>query len=40
MGVTKEQWDSVVGKHPTIAEDILNLDKTKEEHGDVVKSGC
>lgn len=40
MGVTKDQWDSVVGIHPTMAEDILNLDKNKEEHGEAEKGNC
>lgn len=25
LGVTKEQWDSVVGIHPTIGEEVVGL---------------
>lgn len=39
-GVTKEIIDSTVGIHPTVAEDVIGLQFTKEEHGDVSKSGC
>ena len=28
--VTKEQFDSAVGIHPTVAEEVIGLDKTKE----------
>jgi hypothetical protein len=39
-GVTKEQLDSCVGIHPTIAEDCIGLSKTKEEDPDAEKGGC
>jgi len=39
-GMTKEQLDSTVGIHPTAAEDVIGLQYTKEEHGDVQKSSC
>jgi len=39
-GVTKEQLDSCVGIHPTIAEDAIGLSQTKEENPDADKGGC
>jgi thioredoxin reductase (NADPH) len=39
IGVTKEQLDSAVGIHPTIAEEMTTMDTTKEM-GDGKKSGC
>lgn len=39
-GMTKEQLDSCVGIHPTVAEDVIGLKFTKEKDGDVQKSGC
>lgn len=39
-GMTKEQLDSCVGIHPTIAEDVIGLKFTKEENPDVQKSSC
>ena len=39
-GMTKEQLDSCVGIHPTVAEDCIGLDKTKEEFPDAEISGC
>ena len=39
-GMTKAQLDSCVGIHPTIAEDLIGLTKTKEIDGDVEKGGC
>lgn len=39
-GVTKEQLDSCVGIHPTIAEDAIGLNQTKEENPDADKGGC
>jgi len=38
-GMTKEQLDSCVGIHPTVAEDIIGLTKTKEQDGDDVQKG-
>jgi hypothetical protein len=38
--MTKTQLDSTVGIHPTIAEDLIGLKFTKEDDGDVQKSGC
>lgn len=40
-GMTKDQLDSCVGIHPTAAEDIIGLTKTKEKDGDnVAKGNC
>ena len=39
-GMTKEQLDSCVGIHPTIAEDCIGLTMTKEENPDAEKGGC
>jgi len=39
-GVTKEQLDSCVGIHPTIAEDCIGLKETKEDNPDANKGGC
>ena len=39
-GMTKEQMDSVVGIHPTCAEDCIGLDKTKRTDPDATKTGC
>lgn len=39
-GVTKEQLDSTVGIHPTVAEDMLGLKFTKEDSPDAKKTGC
>ena len=39
-GVTKEQLDSCVGIHPTIAEDVIGLKYIKEDNPDAKKSGC
>jgi len=38
--MTKALLDSTVGIHPTIAEDAIGLKYTREDDGDVVKSGC
>jgi pyruvate/2-oxoglutarate dehydrogenase complex dihydrolipoamide dehydrogenase (E3) component len=40
LGVTKEQFDSVVGIHPTIAEDAVGLVKTKRSDPVATKGGC
>lgn len=40
MGMTKEQMDSVVGIHPTVAEDSFGLKYTKEANPDAKKTGC
>lgn len=40
MGMTKAQMDSVVGIHPTCAEDCIGLSLTKEENPDATKTGC
>jgi len=37
---TKAQFDSCVGIHPTIAEDVIGITVTKEEGGDADKGGC
>lgn len=39
-GATKEQFDSCVGIHPTIAEEVIGLMSTKEENPDANKDGC
>jgi len=39
-GMTKEQLDSVVGIHPTVAEEVIGLKYTKEDNPDASKSGC
>jgi len=39
-GMTKDQLDSCVGIHPTIAEDVIGLTSTKEENPDAKKAGC
>lgn len=39
-GVTKELLDSCVGIHPTIAEDCIGLQYTKEDNPDADKGGC
>lgn len=36
----KEQLDACVGIHPTVAEDIIGLDKTKAEEPDATKGSC
>jgi len=40
MGMTKKDLDSVVGIHPTIAEECVLLSMTKEENPDASKTGC
>ena len=40
MGMTKQHLDSVIGIHPTIAEEFTMLTKTKEANPDAQKSGC
>lgn len=39
-GLTKTQLDSCVGIHPTVAEECVGLEWTKEENPDATKSGC
>jgi len=39
-GMTKDQMDSVIGIHPTCAEDCIGLHLTKEENPDAEKTGC
>ncbi len=39
-GVTKELLDSCVGIHPTVAEDCIGLQYTKEDNPDAEKGGC
>jgi len=39
-GMTKQQMDSVVGIHPTVAEDCIGLHLTKEENPDATKTAC
>mmetsp|Transcript_45129 Transcript_45129/g.51842 ORF Transcript_45129/g.51842 Transcript_45129/m.51842 type:complete len:508 (+) Transcript_45129:230-1753(+) len=40
LGATKEQLDSIVGIHPTSAEELLQLKITKRQDANAVKSGC
>lgn len=40
MGCTKEQLDSCVGIHPTVAEEVVGLTKTKRTDPDAKKTGC
>jgi len=40
MGMTKDQLDSTVGIHPTVAEDSIGLKYTKEDWPDAKKTGC
>ena len=39
-GLTKTQLDSCVGIHPTVAEECVGLEFTKEENPDATKTGC
>ena len=39
-GMTKEQLDSTVGIHPTIAEEVCTLAQTKKENPDAAKTSC
>ena len=39
-GLTKQQLDDTVGIHPTVAEEVVLLTKTKEENPDAEKGGC
>lgn len=39
-GMTLEQFNSVVGIHPTVAEDMIGMPWTKEEKPDAEKTGC
>jgi thioredoxin reductase (NADPH) len=39
-GMTKDQLDSCVGIHPTIAEDCIGLTNTKADNPDAEKGGC
>jgi|TARA_B110001450_G_C17444104_1_gene409171 hypothetical protein len=39
-GMTKEQLDSCIGIHPTIAEELIGLKYTKEKDGAVKKTSC
>ena len=39
-GVTKEIFDQTVGIHPTVGEEVIGLDKTKEENPNAVKTSC
>jgi len=38
--MTKEDLDSCVGIHPTIAEELIGLQYTKEKDGAVKKTAC
>lgn len=40
MGMTKKQLDKCVGIHPTVAEDSIGLEFTKEDNPNASKSGC
>lgn len=39
-GLTKQQLDDTVGIHPTVAEEVVLLGKTKEDNPDAEKGGC
>jgi len=39
-GLNKEQLDATVGIHPTIAEEIVGLNETKEQNPNPQKTGC
>lgn len=39
-GMTKKQLDKCVGIHPTVAEDCIGLEFTKEDNPNASKSGC
>ena len=39
-GVTKAQWDTTVGIHPTCAEEMLGLKDTKNSNPHAKKTGC
>lgn len=39
-GATREMVNSCVGIHPTVAEDVIGLNMTKEENPDAKKAGC
>jgi thioredoxin reductase (NADPH) len=40
MGMTKKQLDSVVGIHPTVAEDVIGLNMTKRANPNATKTAC
>lgn len=39
-GVTRDQIDATVGIHPTVAEEVTTLDKTKADDPNAEKTGC
>jgi pyruvate/2-oxoglutarate dehydrogenase complex dihydrolipoamide dehydrogenase (E3) component len=39
-GVTREQMDATVGIHPTVAEEVVTLEKTKADDPNAEKTGC
>jgi thioredoxin reductase (NADPH) len=39
-GMTKQEWDSIVGIHPCCAEEMVTLRRSKKSGVDPVKSGC
>jgi len=39
-GMTKDQLDSCVGIHPTIAEEVIGLTKNKKDEPNAKKGGC
>jgi len=39
-GVTKTQWDSTVGIHPTCAEEMVSVRETKGKNPNAKKTGC
>jgi len=39
-GATRTMVNSCVGIHPTVAEEMVGLEKTKEEDPDAKKTGC
>lgn len=40
VGITKEQLDNCVGIHPTIAEEVTDLDVDKADEPNPVKTSC
>ena len=40
MGMTKEDQDSTVGIHPTVAEDLVSMNVTKRSGDNPEKCSC
>lgn len=39
-GVTRQNFETTVGIHPTVAEEMTGLEYTKEDNPDAKKTGC